>query len=112
MIRVKASVLPKSLVILAAVANAAHAREIDVTVTSGNDSRHMDGSRHYQDRALDVRSKAPFTTLADKRQFLAEVLARLGPDYQGLLEAAGTPNEHFHIEHDPKPPLDTGTRLA
>jgi hypothetical protein len=29
------------------------------------------------------------------------VLERLGPHYQGFLEAAGTPNEHFHFEYDP-----------
>ena len=98
-IKLKATVRPQSLVILAAVANVAAplAHPVEVWITSGNDSKHMTGSRHYEDKALDVRSKN-FPTRKAKRAFLAAVLLRLGPAYEGFLEQEGKLQEHFHIE--------------
>lgn len=99
MIRLKAGVKPANLVILAAVANVSVLMNLpfDVWITSGNDSKHMDGSDHYKNAALDVRSKN-FPNRAMKERFLDMVLSRLGPSYRGMLEAEGTDNEHFHIE--------------
>lgn len=102
MIKVKGSVRPRSLVIAAAVANVAQTLGLTVTITSGNDSTHMQGSLHYVDRALDVRTK-DMGDAEMKRSFLRAVLARLGSDYQGVLEDLGGPNEHAHFEHDPRP---------
>lgn len=103
-IGVKQTVQPRSLTIMAAVANVAKTlvRPDVVVITSANDSRHMVGSKHYRGEALDVRSKN-FPNREAKLHFLADVLRRLGPGYEGLLEAEGTPNEHFHLEWDPRP---------
>jgi hypothetical protein len=99
-IYLKENVRPLSLLIAAAVANVAQEWSVRVVITSGNDSTHMDGSKHYSGEALDIRSKT-FESEASKRRFMSDVLARLGPDYQAILEDHGGPNEHIHIEHDP-----------
>lgn len=89
-------VVPKVTIIAAAVINAANAMglEKDMTVTSGNDSDHMIGSKHYSDEALDFRtkhlSKEQVTLLA------AGVRSRLGPKYQAIVES-----DHLHVEYDP-----------
>lgn len=86
---------------MAAVANAATSLELDVTITAGSDGQHMKASKHYSYAALDVRSKN-FPSHQSKLDFVAAVLKRLGPGYQGLLELPYSPNEHFHFEYDPK----------
>lgn len=101
MLRVKTGVTPKHLIIAAAVANTASALELNVTITSGTDGRHMKGSRHYSSEALDVRSKN-FPDHNSKMLFLSHVLARLGHNYEGMLEFRGKPQEHFHIEFQPR----------
>lgn len=73
----------------------------ECVITSGNDSKHKDGSKHYDDNAIDVRSKN-LPTSGIKHEVLAELRQKLGSDYDVLLEAELTPNEHFHIEYDPK----------
>jgi len=103
MIKFKPSVkVSKQTIIASAVANVAEIHNRTVWVTSGNDSTHMKGSKHYTDEALDIRSK-DFPDPAEKKQFLLQVLSRLGPAYQGILEDENGSNEHFHIEYDPKP---------
>ncbi len=102
MILIKSNVRPRSLWIAVAAANQAQLEGRTVVITSGNDSGHMRASRHYSDDALDFRSK-DFGSTAAKRAFLAAVLKRLGASYEGLLEDLGGPNEHFHVEYDPKP---------
>jgi hypothetical protein len=93
--------VPKSLVILAAVSNAATIIGILTTiVTSGNDSVHMKGSKHYTDEALDFRTHDLLP--AEKDDLCALALHRLGEGYQGFIEDRGGPNEHLHIEWDPK----------
>jgi hypothetical protein len=103
MVKIKSGVTPAHLIILAAIANVAEQWNRTVTVTSGTDGRHMAGSRHYKSAALDVRSK-DFEP-EDKPLFIRAVLHRLGPDYQGILEQAGQPNEHFHFELDRLPAI-------
>ena len=95
-------IVPKVVIIAAAVINAANEVSIagDVTVTSGSDPGHMPGSKHYTNEALDIRSKTVPT--AQKRQWLAVIKRRLGRDYDCILEYEGKPQEHFHIEYDPK----------
>lgn len=64
---------------------------------------HMEGSRHYFGDAVDLRSHS-FPSLKAKQAFIKAVLARLAdPNYVMFLEAAGTPNEHFHAQWKPKP---------
>jgi LysM repeat protein len=70
-------------------------------ITSGNDSRHMNGSLHYSDRALDFRGNN--ITDAQGRQLEAEVRAILGDRYDVHFEIfPGRPsNDHLHVEYDP-----------
>lgn len=101
MIFVKRSVEPPLIRLVAAVANVASTLPDSVTITSGIDGRHKVGSRHYTASAIDIRSHN-FPSAASKRTFITDVLSRLGPGYDMLLEYEGQPNEHFHLEFDPK----------
>ena len=69
------------------------------TLTSANDSKHSEKSLHYQGFALDFRTH-DFT--GDKQELLHELREALGPEFDVLLEGEGTPNEHLHVEWDPK----------
>lgn len=92
--------VPKTVIILAAAANAAAKLGIgDVTVTSGNDSTHMVGSKHYTDEALDFRVKG--LTQDKVKTWRTSTLLRLGPGYQAMVEDFGKPNAHLHVEWDP-----------
>lgn len=73
-----------------------------LTVTSVNDSRHMEGSRHYTDEAIDLRSKS-FLSGDSKRAFAAALTLQLNSNrsevpFVVILEGEGTLNEHFHIQ--------------
>jgi hypothetical protein len=92
-------VVPKVVIIACAVVNAATALDLpDMLVTSGNDSGHMAGSRHYRDQALDFRTK--HLTKAQKHALVDEVTRRLGDAYDVILEFEDGPNEHLHVEYD------------
>lgn len=70
------------------------------TLTSGLDGEHKEDSLHYSGMATDWRTKdLPATK---KSQMIAEVKNILGIHYDVLFEYAGTPNEHMHVEYDPK----------
>lgn len=92
MIRIKDGVTPRNLVIAAAAANVASVLGVDVTITSGTDGKHMDGSKHYTGEALDIRLLGVQTP-----HFMDALAARLGAAYQLVLEA-----NHLHVEYDPK----------
>lgn len=102
LLKVKAGVRPRSLVIAAAFINTATHLHLlfDLVITSGNDGTHMKGSLHYLDRALDLRTKN-FPTRDLKFQFLAALKLRLGKGYDVIIEDLGGPNEHLHAEYDP-----------
>ena len=72
-----------------------------VTVTSCFDGIHGKKSCHYRFAALDFRSK-DFASLAIKQAWRTAMQNELGADYDVILEALATPNEHFHVEYDPK----------
>ena len=92
--------VPKVVIIASAVINAANTLGLthDITVTSGNDSKHKVGSKHYSDEALDIRTK----NIAAPHTFASAIRKRLGPDYDVILEDEEGPNEHLHLEFDPK----------
>lgn len=69
----------------------------DLVITSVNDSRHMDGSRHYTDEAIDLRAKT-FAHAHAKTDFCEVLRVELGPQFTVLHEAVGKPHEHFHIQ--------------
>jgi hypothetical protein len=69
------------------------------TITSANDSKHKDGSLHYFGRAFDFRTK---DFGGSKAQLVLDIRTALGQDFDVLLEAEGTVNEHLHLEWDEK----------
>lgn len=69
-------------------------------ITSINDATHSQTSLHYDGGAVDLRSKwfaNPEAVLETCKQALGNI-----PDIDIILEAAGTDNEHFHMEYQPK----------
>jgi hypothetical protein len=62
---------------------------LDPVCTSGNDGKHMDGSMHGLDRALDIRFWDLLAIVAQ------EIKAEL-PDYYDVV----VEKDHFHIEAD------------
>jgi hypothetical protein len=71
-----------------------------LVVTSVTDGQHSPNSLHYKGLAFDFRSH----DLANGRKLQVHGALRhhLGPDFDVILEALNTPNEHFHVEYDPK----------
>lgn len=95
-------VVPKTVIIAAAAINSINSLGIvtDLYVTSGNDGVHARGSKHYTDEALDFRTKNLSTI--DKFRFRTMLAVRLGKGYDLILEDENGPNEHLHVEFDPK----------
>jgi len=93
----------RAVVILAAIANTAAQwlTPSSVVITAVESGKHMKGSKHYIGNAVDVRTKN-FPDERSKRDFLAAVMKRLGPGYQGIYEDPEGQNQHLHIEYDPK----------
>ena len=75
-------------------------RGLNCLITSANDGKHKNGSLHYQDLAIDIRIKH-LPNQIEKQRVLEELRVDAGPDYDILLECAGTLNEHIHLEYDP-----------
>ena len=96
----KANVRPRNLWIMAALSRIPAPVKV-ITVTAGKDGKHMVGSKHYEGDALDIRTKN-FPSRASKEAFALALRLELGPAYQVIFEAAGTPDEHLHVEFDPK----------
>lgn len=69
-------------------------------ITSGNDGRHMNGSLHYSDRALDFRGNT--ISVEQGRALQNEVRRVLGDRYDVAFETFLTRgNNHLHVEFDP-----------
>jgi hypothetical protein len=73
----------------------------DLIITSLNDGQHKTGSFHYRGLAADLRIK--HVPEGKRPVVLARLGDALGPEWDVLWEGRGTPNEHLHIEYDPKP---------
>ena len=71
----------------------------EMVVTAGRDGKHMEGSLHYEGRAVDIRTKT--LTNRDKMRVLAGVLWVLPVEFEYVLESVNKPQEHLHIEYDP-----------
>ena len=74
----------------------------DPWVTSLLDGRHRRGSLHYVGMAADFRSRD--LPEAHKEEIVSELASDLGADYDVILESRGRPNEHIHVEYQPKEP--------
>lgn len=68
-------------------------------VTSINDGKHSDLSLHYEGYAFDLRTKDFQGDGLALRDAIAEALGR---NFDVVLESIGKPNEHLHVEYDPK----------
>lgn len=93
---------PAMAVAIAAVAAAA--RDLGLpqpVITSGNDSRHRDGSLHYSGQALDFRGNN--ITIAQGRALRDAVQASLGSQFDVIFETfTNASNNHLHVEFDPR----------
>lgn len=85
---------PAAVRILLALARVSD--RFEVVITAGSDGAHLPTSRHYTFEALDLRTK--HLGEAQRAAFLAALEADLGPAFTVLLEGAGTPNEHAHVQ--------------
>ena len=78
------------------------AEGVEMVITSGSEKyKHSSKySSHYKGDALDIRS---FTlkTLARKRSVQEKIRKKLGPKFVIILEKAGKPGEHFHLQFTP-----------
>jgi hypothetical protein len=90
--------------------------EEGLVITSGSDSTHMAGSKHYSGEAIDLRSKTFHPTI--KQGFVVALRSALGPQFTVLLEGEGTPNEHLHLQvkkgrrFDPEALIDDANTVA
>ena len=73
--------------------------EYVVTVTSGNDGKHSDKSLHYKGFAFDFRTK---NFNEDKHVLVSMIRQALGAEFDVVLEMEGEPQEHLHVEWDPR----------
>jgi hypothetical protein len=78
----------------------------ELTVTSLLDGRHMTGSKHPKGEAVDIRTHGLGTDLPPV--LVQKIKTILGPGYDVILENRGTPNEHIHVEWDPKSVIRLG----
>lgn len=72
---------------------------VPLIVTSANDGRHSKTSLHYAGAAVDLRTK----TLGEHKRTARGLLSgALLEDFDVLLENEGEPNEHMHVEYQPR----------
>lgn len=72
---------------------------VDATlwVTSANDGRHMQGSRHYTNEAFDLRVRNIRGHVSrEAKEWAARLKERLGRGYDVVFEG-----DHIHVEFDP-----------
>ncbi|WP_420146464.1 hypothetical protein [Sphingobium sp.] len=78
------------------------ARRLDLptpVITWDNDSRHSNGSLHYDNQALDFRGNN--ISVAQGQAFQAEVSRILGTGYDVIFETfRNGSNNHLHVEFD------------
>jgi hypothetical protein len=66
----------------------------ELTITSASEGHHGPRSLHYKGRALDFRTRT--VPLSQRQKILKSVKAKLGPDFDVVLE-----KDHLHLELDP-----------
>jgi len=77
-----------------------------VRLTSGTDGRHNPKSKHYRGDAVDMTLWSRSNDRPERgayEPFVGRLQARLGPDYDVVLEQVGDPPTVWvHLEYDPK----------
>lgn len=100
---VKLGVSPEAAIAIAVVASVYEKCGYDCTVTSARDGEHKPGSLHYEGRAVDFRlNDLSGIPPADRTRVSRLAAVALGENFDVLHESPGTPNEHLHVEYDPK----------
>ena len=96
---VKAAGIQPELLLAITVADQVYSSfSVLCVITALTDGKHSVNSLHYKGKAVDLRCN----NTADDAKIVAELKARLGLDYDVILEGAGTLNEHIHLEFQPK----------
>lgn len=72
-----------------------------LVITSVNDSKHMDTSKHYSGEAFDCRTKSAGIDQTQAQKIVNAMKERLGADFDVVLE-----DDHIHLEYDPKRPVE------
>ncbi len=67
---------------------------MEMVITAIFDGSHMDGSKHYEGNAFDLRR---WHVGSRVKEFIARLRNALGPDYDVVNETT-----HVHVEYDPK----------
>lgn len=99
---VKLAGLTPQMAMGAVVVSAVYQRfGVECVVTSANDSKHSERSHHYKGNALDFRTHQDALN-GREHELRDEVHTALGGEFDVVIEAVGTPNEHLHVEYDPK----------
>jgi hypothetical protein len=70
-------------------------------ITSANDGRHLEGSKHYKNEALDLRTK--HLTPDEKDKLFKFLIEELEAGALVIFEERGKENEHIHIQTKPAP---------
>lgn len=93
-------ILPQTVVAMQVVSEICFDFEYDFVVTSVADGKHKKSSSHYTGRAFDfrVRHMVP----EDAKAIASLAKESLGDDFDVILEHLGEPNQHIHVEWDPK----------
>lgn len=92
MIFVKDGVTPRLILLVCGLANIAEELDFPVTITSGSDGKHKQGSLHYNLSAVDIRTRGL------SRGAVGMLLSALKekfpqPDFDVILES-----DHIHLE--------------
>jgi len=72
----------------------------EAVYSSGDDGKHGTTSLHWSDNAWDFRVHG--MTHDDAKLAVVKIKARLGLDFDVLLEKWGTPDAHIHVEWQPR----------
>ena len=70
-------------------------------ITSCVDGTHTRASKHYTGCAVDLRTHG----LTNPAGAVRDLQTALGLDFDVIHEGPGTPQEHIHLEWDPKDPV-------
>lgn len=83
-------------IIQCALATAPEFTDETLWVTSANDSQHMLGSLHYENKAFDLRIWNVVGGRAEVDRWAVRLRTALGYDYDVVVES-----DHLHVELDP-----------
>ena len=86
---------PEALIILLVAENLWKKYGEELVVTAGLDGKHMEGSKHYEGNAVDLRTR--YFNVATQKVVTKELRKRLGKQYDVVMHKT-----HIHAEYDPK----------